>query len=131
MLQRSIFVLISMLFAVPLLSSAVAFGETGSGSTGTTTTTSTAPTTEKEAEDPPETEVQKTEREDRINKLRDEQKIKLATVEKKKIQDKCKASQGKVSSVKGRIKGIETSRGEVHKNVIEHLNTLVTKLKAK
>ena len=127
MLKRSMFVIISVLFAVPMFLGTVVYGETGSGATGTPTTTTTTSETEEETE----TEAEKTQRETRIKTLRETQKVKLSVTEKKKIQEKCKAGQGKVSSVKGKIKGIETSRTQVHKNLMNRMNKLVEKLKAK
>jgi hypothetical protein len=132
MLNRSMFVFAALLFAAPVFVSAVAYGETGT-EPATTTTQQRIDDGGVDVNDTneTETEAQKTERETRIKKLKDVQKVKLAAAEKKKIQTNCQAAQGKVSSVSGRFKGIETSRGEVHKNVVNHLNELVVKLKAK
>jgi ABC-type transporter Mla subunit MlaD len=58
-------------------------------------------------------------------------KIALTAVEKVRIKDRCKAAQGKVSSVVQRANGISTSRSEVFGNVTTKLNTLVDKLKAR
>lgn len=58
-------------------------------------------------------------------------KTKISNAKKLRIQSKCKAAQGKVSSVEGRIKGLETSRAQVYKNIINRLTKLSEKLKAK
>lgn len=133
MLKRSLFVFIAIMFAVPVFGSAVAFGETGTQTTqqriddgGIDVNDTDQPETEA-----PETETQKTERDARIKALKTAQKIKLAAAEKKKLQEKCQAAQGKTSSVTGRFKGIETSRGQVHENLVNRLNNLVEKLKTK
>lgn len=124
MLNRSKFILLAVLFATPLVASSVVFGQTNPETT--TTTTQTTETTEA-----PETPVQKTEREARIKTLKEQQKVRLSVTEKKKIQDKCQAAQGKVSSVSGRIKGAETSRTKVHANLLARMETLLAKLKTK
>lgn len=68
---------------------------------------------------------------ERINKRKAELKIRLSAAEKLKIQNKCQASQGHVSSVKGRIQGIETSRTQVYSNMTDRLTDLSEKLKNK
>lgn len=125
MLKRSKFILIAVLFAAPLLASSVVFGQTSPEMTNTTTAQTT------ETEEVTETPVQKTEREARIKTLKEQQKVRLSVTEKKKIQDKCQAAQGKVSSVGGRVKGAETSRTKVHANLLARMETLVAKLKTK
>lgn len=131
MIKRMMLVFVAVLFAAPLFASSVAFGEPGTGDTSATPS-ATPNTTSAEAEtEAPETEVQKTERDARVKKLKEVQKTKLASAEKKKIQGKCQASQGKMSSITGRFKGIETSRTQVHDNLVTRLNSLNEKLKAK
>jgi len=111
---------LSLLLVVPSISTAVAVAEgtsTGSDSSSDDSTTLT--------------EAQKTEMNARLEKQKAEFKVKLAAAEKIKIELKCTAAQGLVNSVRGRIKGIETSRSEVYKNVVNHLTDLSAKLKAK
>lgn len=67
----------------------------------------------------------------RVEKLKTELKIKLTTSESNRIKLKCKAAQGLVSSLGGRVKGIKSNREQAHKAIIDKLNDLVTKLKAK
>lgn len=128
MLNRSKFALLAVLFAAPLVASSVVFGQTNPEMSNTTTTPTTQTT---ETTEVPETPVQKTEREARIKTLKEQQKIRLSLTEKKKIQDKCQAAQGKVSSLGGRINGLETSRTKVHANLLARMENLVAKLKTK
>jgi hypothetical protein len=108
----------STILALPILSTAVMYAED-------TTQTNTTNTTQ------PETTDEIKSLADRIAKHKLEFKTKLTNVEKLRVQSKCKASQGLVSSLTGRIKGIETSRGQVYKNIITHLTSLSEKLKNK
>lgn len=72
---------------------------------------------------------------ERVEKRKTDIKTKLSNAEKARIKTKCKASQGLVSSIEGRIKGegpkkgIETDRTEKYANLIKHLTGLSTKLK--
>ncbi len=111
---------LSLLLVVPSISTAVAVAETTSTDSNSSSNDSTTLT-----------EAQKTEMNDRLEKQKTEFKVKLAAADKLRIELKCTAAQGLISSVKGRIKGIETSRGEVYKNVVDHLTDLSAKLKAK
>lgn len=126
MLKRSKFVLLALLFATPLFVTSMVSGQTGTNDTTTTTTESPAM-----AEEAPETAEQKTEREAFIKKHKELLKIKLTATERKKLLDKCKPAQAKVSGISGRLKGIKTSRGQVHENLQDRLNKLVEKLKVK
>ncbi len=58
-------------------------------------------------------------------------KIKITAAQKQRLQTKCKASQGKLSSAGQRINGLETSRTQVYKNIIDRLTKLSDKLKEK
>lgn len=137
-MKRSLFVIFAALLTVPLLGSAVAYGETGTGDTVNTTTT-TSPQQTSNADDTStqntttetETEAVKTERTNRIKKEIETQKVRLGAAEKKKIQTSCTAAQGKVAAVANRLNGVETSRTEVHQNILNRLNTAVAKLKEK
>jgi chromosome segregation ATPase len=66
----------------------------------------------------------------RLDNRKNELKVKLTAVEQQKIQLKCKASQGNISSLKGRINGIETSRTNVHRELVDRLTKLGDKVKA-
>ena len=88
--------------------------------TNTTTTAETTQTTD-----------QKQQQADRIQKHKDELKIKLTTTQQKRLQTRCKGAQGIVSSHGAKIKGTETSRDEVYTNLVNHFNTLQGKLDQK
>ena len=66
----------------------------------------------------------------RLDKRKTEVKTRLNALEKTRLQTRCKAAQGNLSSLKGRITGIETSRTEVYGHLVERLTNLQTKLKA-
>lgn len=94
-----------------------------SDTTASPTTTSTTPKTE--TGDDAKSIL------DRVTQRKTELKTKLTALETTRIKTKCKASQGNLSSEKGRIKGIETSRSEVYTNLLNRLNDLSDKLKVK
>ncbi len=67
----------------------------------------------------------------RLEKRKNDLNIKQVTAaEKLKIQQKCKASQGNLSSLKGRITGIDTSRTNVYAALNDRFTKLVEKLKS-
>lgn len=69
---------------------------------------------------------------ERLEKYKLERNLRLTQFQQNLVKNKCKQAQGGgIASLHGRIKGIETSRSKVHGNIIEHLNKLVEKLKAK
>lgn len=113
----------STVLALPILSTAVVFAQ---DTTQPTATTTTKTETENSTNDDDAKSLA-----ERIAKRKAELKIRLSNTEKLRLQTKCKASQGLISSVKGRIKGIETSRTHVYKNILEHLTSLSEKLKNK
>ncbi len=76
-------------------------------------------------------ETKKQTLEDRIAEHKNTVKTKITSAQKLRLKSKCKASQGKVSSVVDRIKGLETSRAQVYSNTINRLNKLSEKLKEK
>lgn len=118
-MKRLLALSISVILALPVLSTAAVFA------VGDSTPTTTQTTTETSATDAAKTLAE------RIAKHKTELKTRLSNTEKLRLQSKCKASQGLVSSIRGRIKGIETSRGEVYKNIISRLTNLSEKLKNK
>lgn len=127
-MKRLLAVWLSTFFAVPIFATAAIHAE---GTNSDTTTTTTQPKTESTENEAAETAEQKTERLKRIERHKTELKVRLNAAEKLKLQNKCKASQGSVSSVKGRIKGIETSRAQVHSNLVDRLTKLSERLKEK
>lgn len=109
----------STVLALPILSTVIVLAQD---------TTTTPTTTQTETEKPRTPEEIKA-LIDRVQARKTELKTKLRVTEKARIQSKCKASQGKVSSIKGRVNGLETSRGQVYKNVVNRLKDLSEKLK--
>lgn len=67
----------------------------------------------------------------RLEKRKADLKTKLTNAQKTALKNKCKAAQGRVSSVGGRAKGILTSRTKVHENLVARLENLSEKLEAK
>ncbi len=122
--------LLAVAVVTPLLAGNVAMAVEGSSNSSSTTSTSNSSSSSSSA-DTPLTEQQKTELAKRLSDRKTELKTKLTTAETAKIKGKCTTSQGVISSLGQRIKGIETSRTEVYNNVIDNLTKLSTKLKAK
>lgn len=96
-------------------------------------TTATQPTSVQSTseQDAQTTATKKQEMQDRLQKRKDELKLKLTVVEQKRLQARCKGSQGSLKSVGGRITGIETSRTQVYGNLVDRLTKLQAKLDAK
>lgn len=91
-----------------------------------------AQTTQLAQQEPAGTSDQEAEtREERVQKRKDLFKTKLTNAQKTRLQSRCKNSQGLLRSVEGRIKGIETSRGQVYSNLVDRLTKLSDKLEDK
>lgn len=131
--------LLAVAVVTPLLAGNVAMaveGSSNSSSTSSNTSSSSSSNSgssnsSSSTTDGPLTEQQKTELAKRLSDRKTELKTKLTVAETAKIKGKCTTSQGVISSLGQRIKGIETSRTEVYNNVIDNLTKLSTKLKAK
>lgn len=67
---------------------------------------------------------------ERIDKRKADLKITLNAAKQARLKSRCKASQGKLQSIQGRIKGLETSRTQVHANTLQRLTKLSEKLAA-
>jgi hypothetical protein len=67
----------------------------------------------------------------RVEKYKAEAKARLDEAQKQRLQLRCKASQGLISSLKGRISGLETSRQQKYTNLVNRLTSLSDKLEAK
>lgn len=65
---------------------------------------------------------------ERVQQRKAEAKLKLTNTQQKRLQARCAASQGKVQSLVGRQKGVETSHAKVHANLVDRLTKLETKL---
>ncbi len=125
---------ISTLLAVPAISATLVFAE--NGGTNSTSGTSTNTTVKPETHSTPGASTQPAGEDSKTLQMRLDQrtaelKVKLSGAEKLNIQTKCKAAQGLVSSVKGRVNGLETSHSEVYTNIVTHLTDLSLKLKNK
>src|SRR5438105_759793 len=103
----------SILVFVPVLSlttTAFVNAESNTGSSSSSTTSSTPSSSDSESADDAGLLKRLTDRKATL-------KTKLNTLEQDRLKLKCKVSQtGPVTSLSGRIKGIETSRSEVYKN---------------
>ncbi len=134
MIKRIRFI-ISMIFVVPIValtSNALVSARQGdSGSEAVSNTTAVVASPDNETE----TEIVKPDDVDLLRRLTDRKtslKTKLTTAEQSRLKLKCVPSQtGSIKSLSGRIKGIETSRRQTHKNLLDRLDKLVEKLKVK
>lgn len=64
----------------------------------------------------------------RVAERKEALKIRLTAAKQARIKSRCKASQSKISSVQGRITGVETSRTQVHQNLVNRLTRLSEQL---
>lgn len=133
-MKRLIAVALATVFTVPVLSTltVAAHAEDSTSSSSSTqqatpTTTSSDDSTQKAPEPAEDAKTVS----NRIEQRKAELKTKLTTAEKTRLKAKCKASQGNLSSEKGRVKGLETSRGQVYNNLLTRLNDLSARLKVK
>jgi chromosome segregation ATPase len=94
-------------------------------------TTQTTATTTQQTTDNKTAVQKKAELAERLQKRKDELKIKLTTVEQKRLQTRCKGGQGAVKSLQAKINGTETSRNQVYSNLVDRLNNLQSKLDTK
>ncbi len=116
-MKRIIALGLSSLLAIPIMSMTTVFAIGDSTSLPTETTTKPVLDTDKLKA-----------LTERVQQHKEQLKIKLPSVTKVRLQTKCKASQGNVSSISERIKGIETSRTQVYTQTTERLMALSTKL---
>ncbi len=89
----------------------------------TETTESTQTTTETQ----PTAAEQQAAVKQRMDKRKNEVKATVSAAEKQRIQKNCKNAQGKLSSLRGRITGIETSRSQVYDNLVTRLKKVSEK----
>ncbi len=88
----------------------------------TPTTTSAQTTTAAQAE------AQKQAMQTRVQQRKDALKLKLTTVQQKRLQSRCKAAQGKITSEQAKVTGVSTSRTKVYANISTQLTNLEAKL---
>lgn len=65
----------------------------------------------------------------RLDKYKQAIKTRLTAAQKTRVQARCKASQGNVTSLKARITGLKQKRASSYENLLTRLNALNTKLK--
>lgn len=127
--------LLSLGLIAPFLLTGAVFAEgTNSGSGSTTsqnTTTSSSNKTETETETETHNGADDKNLANRLQERKSKLKTTVTSTEKLRIQSRCKNSQGKLSSLDGRIKGIQTSREAAYSKITTKLTDLQTKLKAK
>lgn len=64
----------------------------------------------------------------RVAERKEVLKTRLSTVKQARLKNRCKASQGKLGSLQGRITGLETSRAQVYQNLNNRLTRLSEQL---
>jgi hypothetical protein len=69
-------------------------------------------------------------REARVKSYKEKAAAKLADAQAKRVKNKCKSAQGKISSLRAKVKNATANRSKVYKEVGEKLDTLLEKLKA-
>lgn len=74
------------------------------------------------------TEEQLKQLEERLKKRKETLKLRLTNVEKTRLENRCKATQGALSSLQGRSKVAQTSREQVYSNLIQRLSNLEERL---
>jgi chromosome segregation ATPase len=116
-------IVLGAVLAAPVLWVGVSYAE-DSVKTTSTDDVKTTSTTEQKQLTPDEQKELKT----RLDKRKAELKTKLSAAEQTKIKTKCKSTQGNLSSIGGRIKGIETSRTEVYGGLVSRLSILSNRL---
>ncbi len=120
-------VILSAVMVAPVIFMGSAAAVEGSTSNNTTSTSgsdkASAQTTNSE------TSEDKLTLQQRLDKRKAELKTKLTTAEQARLKLKCKASQGLLSRLQGRITGIETSRANVYGELADRLTKFSTKLK--
>ncbi|MBA3758250.1 hypothetical protein H0X10_01290 [Candidatus Saccharibacteria bacterium] len=89
-----------------------------------TTTTQQTTSTDEEPLDPVKLK-------ERLTKRKTDLKTRIDATKQARLKSRCKASQGNLSSIRGRIKGLETSRSNVYENLVNRLTKLNDKLKEK
>lgn len=132
-MKRIIAAFLVSVFALPVLSTITVVVHAEDTTTSTTNTSTTTPSSsDTTTQKPAETGDDAKSIADRIAQRKAALKTKLTTLEKTRVMAKCKASQqGGLNTEKGRVKGLETSRTEVYKNLLNRLTNLSDGLKAK
>lgn len=66
----------------------------------------------------------------RVNERKAALRTRLSAAKQTRVKNRCQASQGKLSSIQGRVKGLESSRTKVHQNLVNRLNKASERLAA-
>lgn len=119
---------IAVLTPVFLIGTVLAVEDPGQTTTTNTTTSETKPESTTTTTPKTLSAEEKQKLAERLQKRKEELKTKLTTVQQKRLQTRCKASQGLIQKVSGRQNGLETSRTKVHANLVDRLTKLETKL---
>lgn len=132
-MKRILMMGMTTVLSLSIVPTTMVFAETSTAKSVTTNTAIVAPTAEQKTETTGTAPSPKEDAElkDRLEKHKAELKIKLNAAEKTRIEARCVAAQGVVSKVKGRAKGLETSRTEVYSNITGRLTDLSVKFKNK
>ncbi len=69
-------------------------------------------------------------REARVKSYKEKASTKLAEAQSKRLKTRCKAAQGKVTSLRARVNNVVTNRKKVYQEVGDKLDTLLAKLVA-
>ncbi len=125
-MQRFLRILVVLSLLTPALSLSVAAVQAEGSSTSSQAQTATTTTDTETADDTPQGTLA-----DRMNQNKSAFKENLTKAAQTALKTRCKAAQGLLSSLSGRIKGIQTSRNEVYTNIVDHLTSLQTKLQNK
>jgi hypothetical protein len=83
---------------------------------------------EQETTSDDEAPVNQAELKARLEQRKTALKTRLTFAKQARIRNLCKASQGGISNIRGRIKGLETSRTQVYENLLDRLTKLSEKL---
>lgn len=113
---------------MPLLLANVVLAEDNAQATSEPKTTLSQQETETNNKPQELTATQKAELKSRLDKRKADAKLRLTTVQEKRLQARCKNAQGLVMSVSGKSNGLETSRAKIHSNLLERLTKLEAKL---
>ncbi len=127
--------LLRILIVIGLLTPAFSFSAvmahdsaSNSGGSGSSTTTQADDNALATTDTGTDTETPTTTLAERLTEHKSEFKQNLTRLQIASLKTRCKAAQGQLSSLSGRIKGIQTSRNEVYTNLTKHLASLQTKL---
>lgn len=96
--------------------------QTDGGAEENTVTTQQTATVEEEANVQAELKA-------RLEKRKTDRNTRLDFARQARLTNRCKAAQGGLSNISGRIKGLETSRSKVYENLVVRLDKLSERLK--